>query len=79
MPLHTLAPRTVMHLTNFESTVLNGHIELPAGIVLPDHTRVHVVVADASPTAQIRSPRLADPSRLSEFEMKVEDAEDAGL
>lgn len=49
-----------------------GRIRLLDGAVLPDRTKVYVVVPDA--TAQgprIRSPRLADPGQASEFRMEV--------
>ena len=62
-----------MSITTFEGIVENGQVRLPAGVVLPDHQTVLVVVPDAAQTAAPKLPgvRLADKEDAAKFEMKV--------
>jgi hypothetical protein len=58
-----------------EGIVLDGQIRLHGNVGLPENTRVYVVVPDANDSARvlIRTPRLAHPEQVSEFEMQVSD------
>ena len=62
-----------MSITAFEGVVENGCVHLPAGVLLPENSKVYVLVPLAEPpwTAHIRSPRLADPSQASLFKLEV--------
>jgi len=62
-----------MSVTTFEGFVENGQVRLPAGVVLPDHQTVLVVVPDTVQTAAQKLPgiRLADKEDAAKFEMKV--------
>lgn len=61
-----------MGVLTFEGLVENGQIQLPGGTVLPDKTRVYVVVPDAAPqSAHLWSPRLANPEQVADFRMQV--------
>jgi len=66
----------------FEGTVEDGQIKLPDGVVLPENTKVYVVVpAMASDEASHqRSPRLAHSQHIQEFRKQVIDTDtDAAL
>ncbi len=62
-----------MSLATFEGFVENGQIKLRENIQLPERTRVFVVVAETvNPRApRIMSPRLANATDATKFEMKV--------
>lgn len=61
-----------MSVQTFEGLVENGRIRLLEDAVLPDKTRVYVVVPGAEPrAARLWSPRLADPAQASDFRMQV--------
>lgn len=66
-----------MSNTTYEGTIVNGQVRLPAGVQLPENSRVQVIVPDAAGTLRrhIYSPRLAHPEQAKEFEM--EEAPDA--
>lgn len=68
-----------MNPTTFETTVVNGHIELPEGVTLPEHTRVRVTVAEAPSSNRVMTPRLSDPENAADFAMEVTEASDAGV
>jgi hypothetical protein len=71
-----------MNVVTYEAVIENGHVQLPPGVTLPDKTTVYVVVPGLKVhrTAHIRSPRLADPSQASRFELEViEESTDAGI
>ncbi len=71
-----------MKVTAYEAIVENGQVRVVGGMSLPEHARVYVVVPDADQATAIRvgSPRLAQPERAADFEMKVgEEPRDAGL
>lgn len=62
-----------MAAKTFEGTVENGRIHLRDGTVLPEKTKVYVLVPDwqvADPPS-IRSPRLADPHQIKDFRKQV--------
>jgi hypothetical protein len=63
-----------MKVTTYEATVQDGRIVLLDDAVLPENTRVYVVVPAPSHAERIRivSPRLAHPEDAADFVMKVE-------
>ena len=65
----------------YEATVINGQIQLPADVKLPENARVLVTVPDeAGPSnARVRTPRLVNPEQVKDFQMEVEGARDAGI
>jgi hypothetical protein len=68
--------------TTFEGTVKNGKIQLPDNLSLPEDTKVYVLVpsveSDARP--RLRSPRLADPQKIVDFQKQViAGSSDAGV
>lgn len=70
----------MMSTTTYEGKVINGRIELPIDVKLPENSRVLVVVPDdAEPFGRVSSPRLADPEQARDFVMEVEEATDASL
>jgi hypothetical protein len=71
-----------MAVSTFEGVVENGRIRLPEDVVLPEQTRVYVVIPDLQgvPQARIRSPRLAHPEQMADFAKQIiEVASDAEL
>ena len=59
-----------MSVLTFEGVVENGQIRLLDGALLPDRTKVYVVVLDAPPRFPcLRSPRLAEPKLAADFRM----------
>jgi hypothetical protein len=71
-----------MSISTVEGIVQNGQIRLLGDVVLPENTKVYVVVpfADAVPIAHVYSPRLAHPEQTSDFvKQVVEVTSDAGL
>jgi len=70
-----------METTRFEASVVNGHIQLPAGLALPEHAGVVVTLIEPvqSNNRQVASPRLADPSAASDFLMEMVESPDASL
>jgi tetratricopeptide (TPR) repeat protein len=61
-----------MSVLTLEGLVENGRIRLVDGTVLPDKTKVYVVVPDAAlQPSHLWSPRLADPEQAAEFRMQV--------
>jgi hypothetical protein len=66
-----------MSVTTIEGVVKDGKIVLPKDLKLPESARVYVVVPEIETrTARIMSPRLADPSRIKDFEREVTDIGD---
>lgn len=49
-----------MAVTAFQGTVQNGQVRLAGDVILPDNTKVFVVVPDLEPTPTIRRFDLAD-------------------
>jgi hypothetical protein len=64
-----------------EGIVKNGKIRLVDSAILPEETKVYVVVPDGPPSLPgIWSPRLADRRQAADFVMEVSKSEsDAGL
>jgi hypothetical protein len=64
-----------MSLLTVEGIVVNGRIQLPEGVELPERAKVYVVVPDvAVPPARIFSPRLARPADAADFAKQVIEA-----
>jgi hypothetical protein len=71
-----------MAISTFEGVVQHGQIQLPEGVLLPDNTKVYVLIPDAAstPTARVLSPRLARPEQARDFVKEVSEVStDAGL
>lgn len=66
-----------MATKTFEGTVENGRIHLRDGTVLPEKTKVYVLVPDfpLADASSIRSPRLAHPQQIKDFRKQVLDAD----
>ena len=65
-----------MTVVTYEGVVENGRVRLPAGVELPEKTKVYVVVpgcieVEVPRVAHIYSPRLADPSQAADFVHEV--------
>ena len=69
-----------MKIITYEGVVENGCVHLPADVMLPEKSKVYVVVPgiELPRTVQIRSPRLADPSQASLFKLEVRKEETDG-
>jgi len=69
-------------VTAIEGVVENGRIRLREEVSLAENTRVYVIVADmdSRPSAQIHTPRLANPRQIGDFRKQqvVEIPIDAG-
>lgn len=71
-----------MSVITFEGVVENGQIRLKANVLLPDKTKVYVVVPDiqVEQVVHIFTPRLAHPEQAVDFKMEiVEELPDAAL
>ena len=69
-----------MKVVTYVGYVENGVVRLPAGVVLPDGTKVYVIVpnmtdVENSPIAHIPGPRLVHPEQATLFEREVTDSE----
>ena len=62
-----------MSVLTVEGIVENRQIHLRGNVTLPEHTKVYVVVPDATNAAQTRiySPRLAHPEQATDFTKQV--------
>ena len=62
-----------MNLIAYECVVENGCIRLPPDAMLPEKSKVYVVVPgiELPLTAYLRSPQLADPSQAAFFKLEV--------
>lgn len=58
-----------MKVVTYEGIVENGRVRLLDDVVLPEKTKVYVVVpgVEVKQVVHIRSPRLADPSQAGNF------------
>ena len=65
----------------YEGTVVNGKVELPSDVRLPENSRVLVTVPDdtQSPFGRICTPRLVHREQAKDFTMEVDEAPDAQL
>ncbi len=71
-----------MALLTVEGIIENGQIRLCEPLILPEHTKVYVVVLDVAtvPQAYIASPRLVHPEQAANFiKQVIEVAPDAAL
>jgi hypothetical protein len=74
-----------MPLTAIEGVVESGTIRLRENVMLPENTRVVVIIdgfggLGSVPSARVRSPRLPHPERARDFRKQiVEMSADAGL
>ncbi len=63
-----------MSVQTYEGTVTSGRIALRSGLVLPERTKVFVIVPkgleNESPV-NVRTPRLKDREKSSEFKMQM--------
>ena len=66
-------PEVAVPMTAFEGVVENGRIRLRENVALPEGARVYIVVADQqdSPSAHVRTPRLAHPRQASDFHKTI--------
>jgi hypothetical protein len=60
-----------MKVVTYEGTVENGHVQLPEGVVLPEKTKVYVVIPDSPNVAYIASPRLVHREQAADFVKEV--------
>lgn len=62
-----------MLVTAIEGVVENGTIRLREDVSLAENTKVYVIVADMpmSPSAHVRTPRLAHPQQAGDFRKQV--------
>ena len=76
-----------MTVLTYEGVVEDGRVRLPAGVELPEKTKVYVVVPEAllevelpSRVAHIYSPRLVHREQAADFIKEVvEEKPDAGV
>jgi len=71
-----------MAILTIEGVVENGQIRLRDNVVLPEHTKVYVVIPEmeTAPLAHVSSPRLAHPEQAPDFAKQViEESADAEL
>ncbi len=67
-----------MKVITYEGVVENGCVRVPAGVLLPEKTKVYVVVPGISESgiqrvARFASPRLAHPEQANDFIKEVVD------
>ena len=65
-----------MSVMTLEGVVEEGRIRLVDGAVLPENRTVYVVVPDPEPSVEVQriwSPRLADPRKIAEFAMEMQE------
>ena len=62
-----------MAILTVEGVVENGRIRLRDNVVLPEHTKVYVVIPDveSAPPAHVYSPRLVHPEQAPDFAKQV--------
>ncbi len=65
----------------YEATIINGVIQLPANVHLPENARVLIVVPQESPIPpqRIPTPRMAHPEQGIDLQMDVREIADAGV
>ena len=71
-----------MTISTFEGIVENGQIRLRDNVMLPENTKVYVVIPglEAAPKAQVYTPRLVHPEQAGDFAKQIiEVSADAGL
>ena len=62
-----------MAILTVEGVVENGQIRLRDNVVLPEHTKVYVVIPEmeTAPLAHVYSPRLVHPEQAPDFAKQV--------
>lgn len=62
-----------MAILTLEGIVENGRIRLPDNVMLPEHTKVYVVIpeGETAPQAHVYSPRLVHPAQAKDFAKQV--------
>jgi hypothetical protein len=62
-----------MAILTVEGVVENGQIRLRDNVVLPEHTKVYVVIPEmeTAPLAHVYSPRLVYPEQAPDFAKQV--------
>ncbi|MEW6358367.1 MAG: hypothetical protein AB1696_18685 [Planctomycetota bacterium] len=62
-----------MAILTVEGIVEKGQIRLRDNVVLPEHTKVYVIIPDvaSAPQARIYSPRLARPEQAADFAKQI--------
>ena len=62
-----------MSVVTYEAIVENGTLRLLEPVVLPEHTKVYVVVPESKVNSvkNIRTPRLKNPEQAVDFVMEV--------
>ena len=71
-----------MAIATFEGIVENGRVRLPGDVLLPENTKVYVVVPEGQTHGPVRvaSPRLARREDAADFTKQViEVKDDAGV
>lgn len=71
-----------MTISTFEGIVEKGQIRLRDNVVLPENTKVYVVIPglESAPKVHVHSPRLVHPEQAGDFVKQViEVSSDAGL
>jgi hypothetical protein len=72
-----------MAILTFEGIVEDGQIRFRDKVLLPERSKVYVVIPDVAtaPQSHVRSPRLAHPEQTADFAKQVipEVSPDAGL
>ena len=63
----------------YEGTIINGQVRFSEEVKLPERSRVLVIVPeeDQPLTGHVYTPRLAQPEKVRDFAMEVEEARDA--
>ena len=70
-----------MSMRIYEGIVVDGKIQLPADVHLPEKSRVLMTLSVESPSQppRVHSPRLVHPEQAEDFVMNVEEVPDAGV
>ena len=71
-----------MSVAALEGVVIEGQVHLAAPLRVPDHTRVYVIIPEATSGGESRivSPRLLHPEEVADFRKEViEEPLDANL
>ena len=63
----------------YEGTILNGQVRFSEKVKLPERSRVLVIVPeeDQPRIGHVYTPRLAQPEKVRDFAMEVEEVRDA--
>ena len=63
----------------YEGTIINGQVRFSENVKLPERSRVLVIVPEEGQPlmGHVYTPRLAQPEKVKDFAMEVEEARDA--